>query len=123
MEIVPFTIATQRVVLAKGMGCEFVRHQDAAQVGMTFKDNAEKVEYLPLHPVGTTPHIEHTIDPWIGVVRPGLHDEPHSGLDGFKDIPNAIPMNGVRVVEIVRRGQVNEEVKARVGSKLPKHFE
>jgi len=46
------------VILPQGVAGEFVRHQDAAQVGMAGELDAEQVVDLALHPVGTAPDIK-----------------------------------------------------------------
>src|SRR5271157_3551409 len=54
-EVVPLAASAQGVILTQGVGREFVRHQDSPQVGVAVEADAEHVEHLALHPVGTRP--------------------------------------------------------------------
>src|SRR5208337_1316194 len=54
-EVVPLAASAQGVILPQGVGREFVRHQDSPQVGVAVEADAEHVEHLALHPVGTGP--------------------------------------------------------------------
>src|SRR5271157_934750 len=54
-EVVPLAASAQGVILTQGVGREFVRHEDSPQVGVAVEADAEHVEHLALHPVGTGP--------------------------------------------------------------------
>src|SRR5690348_4856798 len=54
-KIMPLAAALHRIVLAQRESREFIRHQDAPQVGMTAKPDAEHVIDFALQPLGAGP--------------------------------------------------------------------
>src|SRR5690606_3184398 len=53
-----FHVAENREILAERMADEAIVRQDAAQVGMAFEDDAEKVEGFALVPVDRGPDVD-----------------------------------------------------------------
>src|SRR5579863_4321894 len=67
LEVMPFAAPPQRVVFAQRKTGEFVREQNATQVGMPFKDDPIHVEDFAFHPVGSLPQRDRRAHRQIGL--------------------------------------------------------
>src|SRR5262249_5004828 len=74
-EVVALAAAAHRIVLAQREGCELVRHQDAAQVGVAVEDDAIHVVDFTLHPVGAAPQRVDRGQFRVRVINKRLHDQ------------------------------------------------
>src|SRR5437762_1229960 len=54
-EVMAFAAATHWIILTQREARVLLGHEDAAQIGMAFEDDAVHVIDLALHPVGTSP--------------------------------------------------------------------
>src|SRR6202034_3819512 len=72
-----FDIADEREILAERMTDETIVGQNAAQIRMAAKQNAEQIEGLALEPLGAGPHAGQRIDHRIlDVLSPDAQPQP-----------------------------------------------
>ena len=109
----PLAAAAERVVLAEGIGGEFLGHQDPPQVGVAAEADAVHVVDLALHPVGARPEGDDRGQRRIGLVDARLDDEPLGRVEVEQHVMDLEP-GRVRpgIAEIVGRAQLGEQREA-----------
>src|SRR5579872_123942 len=112
LEVMPFSIASERIILAEWKPREFVRHQDSSQVRVASEFHPVHVVDLTLHPVGSDPETGHGWQFGVGVVGESFDEDPlASGCVG-EAVDNAVPIFGIGIIQVVDAAEFSQHVEA-----------
>ena len=110
-EVMPFTAASQGIVLAQRKRGELLRHEDAFQVRMAGEADAEHVEHFPLQPIGPLPERNRRRESRIGVVDVRADIDPLTARRVDEHVQHAESVPRVGVFEQVGRRQFGEQIE------------
>ena len=116
-------MAREREILAEGVTDKTVICEDAAHIGMAFKNNAEQIKTLALEPIGGRPEGVNRGHDRQDIIR-GKDPHPHPLVaahrqqvdDGRK--ARAVletTLAAIPVIQIIDTAQVNQGIKTQLG--------